>query len=46
LEPPVPGLPRVRLDMTTNIGRIRLRHPRTESGTAYRRGRWPAGSRR
>ena len=27
LEPPVPGLPLIRLDMTTNIGRIRLRHP-------------------
>jgi hypothetical protein len=27
LEPPVPGLPLVRLDVTTNIGRIRLRHP-------------------
>jgi hypothetical protein len=27
LEPPVPGLPLVRLDLTTNIGRIRLRHP-------------------
>ena len=29
LEPPVPGLPLVRLDVTTNIGRVRLRHPRT-----------------
>lgn len=28
LEPPLPGLPLVRLDATTNIGRIRLRHPR------------------
>ncbi|HEY6276170.1 MAG TPA: hypothetical protein VIX86_07540 [Streptosporangiaceae bacterium] len=28
LEPPVPGLPLVRLDATANIGRIRLRHPR------------------
>ena len=27
LEPPVPGLPLVRLDATTNIGRIHLRHP-------------------
>jgi hypothetical protein len=27
LEPPVPGLPLIRLDLTTNIGRIRLRHP-------------------
>ncbi len=29
LEPPVPGLPLIRLDMTTNVGRIRLRHPGT-----------------
>jgi hypothetical protein len=28
LEPPVPGSPLVRLDVTTNIGRVRLRHPR------------------
>jgi len=27
LEPPVPGFPLVRLDVTTNIGRVRLRHP-------------------
>lgn len=27
LEPLVPGLPVIRLDATTNIGRIRLRHP-------------------
>ena len=27
LEPPVPGLPLVRLDATTNIGKVRLRHP-------------------
>jgi hypothetical protein len=27
LDPPVPGLPLVRLDVTTNIGRVRLRHP-------------------
>ncbi len=47
LDPPVPvpGLPLVRLDMTTNIGRIHLRHPGT-SATAHRRWRWPAGSRR
>jgi hypothetical protein len=31
LEPPVPGLPLIRLDLTTNIGRIRLRHPATTS---------------
>ena len=34
LDPPVPGLPLVRLDATTNIGRIHLRHP-----GAPRRGR-------
>lgn len=28
LAPPVPGLPVIRLDATTNIGRIRLRHPK------------------
>jgi hypothetical protein len=27
LDPPVPGLPLVRLDVTTNIGTVRLRHP-------------------
>jgi hypothetical protein len=27
LEPAIPGLPLIRLDVTTNIGRIRLRHP-------------------
>jgi hypothetical protein len=27
LEPAVPGLPLIRLDVTTNIGRVRLRHP-------------------
>ena len=27
LDPPVPGLPLVRLDATTNIGRIHLCHP-------------------
>ena len=27
LEPPVPGFPLVRLDVTTNIGKVRLRHP-------------------
>jgi hypothetical protein len=27
LDPPVPGLPLVRLDVTTNIGRVYLRHP-------------------
>ncbi len=27
LEPPVPGLPLIRLDVATNIGRVHLRHP-------------------
>jgi hypothetical protein len=27
LEPPVPGLPQIRLDVTTNIGRVHLLHP-------------------
>lgn len=27
LEPPVPGLPLIRLDVTTNIGTVHLRHP-------------------
>jgi hypothetical protein len=27
LEPPVPGFPLVRLDVTTSIGKVRLRHP-------------------
>lgn len=27
LEAPVPGFPLVRLDLTTNIGRVRVRHP-------------------
>jgi hypothetical protein len=41
LDPPVPGLPLVRLDVTTNIGRVRLHHP----GNHDRPRRWP-GSRR
>jgi hypothetical protein len=41
LDPPVPGLPLVRLDVTTNIGRVHLRHP----GNHDRPRRWP-GSRR
>ena len=36
-----PGLPLVRLDVTTNIGRVHLRHP----GNHDRPRRWP-GSRR
>jgi hypothetical protein len=27
LEPPVPGFPLIRLDATTNVGTVRLRHP-------------------
>ncbi len=30
-ETPIPGLPFIRLDATTNIGRIRLRHPASTS---------------
>ena len=36
LEPPVPGLPLIRLDVTANIGRVHLRHP----GTPRRARRW------
>ena len=32
LEPPLPGLPLIRLDVTTNIGRVRLRHPGPKDG--------------
>jgi hypothetical protein len=39
LEPPVPGLPLIRLDVTTNIGRVHLRHP----GTPDRMRRRPRG---
>jgi hypothetical protein len=42
LEPPVPGLPLIRLDVTTNIGRVHLRHP----GTEHRRWQWPGVRRR
>ena len=38
LEPPVPGLPLIRLDVTTNIGRVHLRHP----GQQGRKRRRPA----
>jgi hypothetical protein len=37
LDPPVPGLPLIRLDVTTNIGRVHLRHPDTQDRTAGRR---------
>jgi hypothetical protein len=33
----VPGLPLIRLDVTTNIGKVRLRHPRPPG----RKGRQP-----
>ena len=36
LDPPVPGLPLIRLDVTANIGRVHLRHP----GTPRRARRW------
>jgi hypothetical protein len=39
LDPPVPGLPLVRLDVTTNIGRVHLRHPGTEDRARRRPGR-------
>jgi Cell wall-active antibiotics response 4TMS YvqF len=42
LERPVPGLPLIRLDVTTNIGRVRLRRP----GTQQRDQIWPRARRR
>ena len=42
LDPPVPGLPLVRLDVTTHIGRVHLRHP----GTQGRTRRWPCSGKR
>jgi hypothetical protein len=42
LEPPVPGLPLIRLDVTTNIGRVRLRHPGTQQCHKI----WPRARRR
>jgi hypothetical protein len=38
LEPPVPGLPLIRLDVTTNIGKVRLRHPRPPGSRRRRPG--------
>ena len=38
LEPPVPGLPLIRLDVTTNIGKVRLRHPRPPGRKRHRPG--------
>jgi len=42
LDPPVPGLPLIRLDVTTNIGKVHLRRP----GNQGRDRRWPGGRRR
>ncbi len=42
LDPPVPGLLLLRLDLTTNIGRVHLRHP----GNHDRLRRWPGSRRR
>ena len=42
LEPPVPGLPLVRLDVTTSIGKVRLRHP----GRQDSKRRWLGATRR
>jgi hypothetical protein len=36
--PPVPGLPLIRLDVTTNIGKVRLRHPGPPGRKNRRRG--------
>ena len=36
LDPPLPGLPLIRLDVTAMIGRVHLRHP----GTPRRTRRW------
>lgn len=41
LDPPVPGLPLVRLDVTTNIGKVHLRHP----GNHHRPRRRPGSKR-
>lgn len=37
LDPPVPGLPLLRLDVSTHIGRVHLQHP----GAQGRTWRWP-----
>jgi Cell wall-active antibiotics response 4TMS YvqF/Domain of unknown function (DUF1707) len=42
LDPPVPGLPLIRLDVTAMIGRVHLRHP----GSQDHGRRWPRGRRR
>jgi hypothetical protein len=48
LEPPVPGLPLVRLDVTAMIGRVHLRHPPDGGPPAvpHRRRPWPGLRRR
>ena len=38
LEPPVPGLLLIRLDVTTNIGRVHLRHPQAQDRKRRRPG--------
>jgi Domain of unknown function (DUF1707) len=38
LDPPLPGLPLIRLDVTTNIGRVHLRHTETKERTRRRLG--------
>jgi len=38
LEPPVPGFPLIRLDVTTMIGRVRLRHPESRRRATTRQG--------
>ena len=40
LDPPLPGRPLIRLDVTAMIGKVRLRHP-TPERTARRRFRKP-----
>jgi hypothetical protein len=42
LGAPVPGFPLVRLDVTTNIGRVRLRHPKGREQASRARGARPA----
>ena len=37
LDPPLPGLPLIRLDVTTNIGRVHLRHPGSPERRSRRR---------
>lgn len=39
LDPPVPGLPIIRLDVTTNIGRVHLCHPGNPEHPRRRLGR-------